>query len=190
MPLNTPEERRRAESDLQKLAKASSKDGGFLPLAELLYRVRETDSEWFLKAIEAAGIKPRRGFALAKVHEVFGGGSAPVDRLSRIGWSKLATLSSAAAKDPKRIDELLADAERLSARELDIMLASGEALDATRTVILTFSPDDYRKFEVALERFKAVRKGRGFARKERALIEMIEALAELQGWSDGLDSSG
>lgn len=190
MPLNTPEERRKAENDLQKLATASSKDGGFLPLAELLYRIRETDSEWFLKAVESARIKERRAFALARVHEVFGGGRAPADRLARVGWSKLAAISSAAAQDPKRIDELLEDAERLSARELDIKLASGKALDTSHTVTLTFSSDEYRKFEAALERFRAVRRGRGFARKEGALIAMIEALADAQGWSDEVTSSG
>ena len=183
MSLESPVERRKAESALSELAKASTKDGGFLPLAELLYRIRETDSEWFLKAAEAAGIKERRAFALAKVHEVFGEGRAPVERLVKVGWSKLAAISSAAAQDPARVGELLGDAERLSARELDIKLASGEALDASHTVMLTFSPDEYRKFETALLRFKATRKGRGFAQKERALISMIEALADAQGWS-------
>lgn len=183
MPFETPEERRLAEIELQQLAKVSPKNGGFLPLAELLYKIRETDSEWFLKASKAAGIKERRAFALAKVHEVFGEGRAPVDRVIAVGWSKLAAISSAAAKAPRSVGELLDDAERLSARELDIKLASGEALDASHTVMLTFSPADYRTFEVALERFKAIRKGRGFAHKERALIAMIQALAEAQGWS-------
>jgi hypothetical protein len=166
---------------LKDCAEQSSEKGGFLPLAAVLREVRDNDPEGFVEACEKVGIKRRRGFALAKIDEVFGGRRVPEEQLARIGWSKLAQISSQVAKNPDRMFDLLGDAERLSSRELDVLLMSGEMLDRSHSVVLTFSSEDYAKFEAALIRFGAMRSGRGLAGKEKAVVAMIDALGMGEG---------
>lgn len=167
--------KRHAENELVVRAKLPQDSGGFLPLAELLRKIRDEDTAWFTDAYQAADIKRRRAFALAKVDEVFGQGVVPAERLAKIGWSKLAQIASHVSSDKKNLTSLLIDAERLTARELEISLASGEEITGSRTLTFTLSADDYAFVEQALILCKAKQSGRGLNGKEQALVRLAKA---------------
>lgn len=164
--------RRHAENELVVRAKAPQEAGGFIQLAELLRKIKKEDSGWFVQAFEAAGIKRRRAFALVKVDEVFGQGVVDRDRLARIGWSKLAQIASHVSDNKENMETLLSDAERMTARELEIALSRGVELDKSRTLTFTLSEADYKAVEQALVACGAEQNGRGLSGKEQALVKL------------------
>ena len=128
----------------------------------------------FSQVIEAAGLGKRRAYALIQIYNSFQNLDFDRERLLGVGWTKAVTIAPHA--NQQNCEELLSLAEEHTVHDLAVLL-SGRTLNVhQRVVLLYFSMREYELFEQMTLAHGATREGRGLARKEQALVEMMRAL--------------
>ena len=168
MDLNT------AVSSLRELDQADTSD--FWPLAKRLVDIKSENPKMLRKAVDAAGIKPRRAFMLIRIHEVFSDSHFKEYDLLSIGWAKLYSISKAVSESPNNADYFLKLARDCTSRELTLKLNGLEVSSKTHSVLLALPDATYDKLRSALLRYGAVPAGRGLAQKEEALEALLDRL--------------
>lgn len=173
----------RIEHDLRKLALEKS----VLPfdLAERLLALKRADRKAFagLVAELATGAGPGRGRGLSRrrlLYLVSMAENLPLSqhrkRLRAIGWTK-ASVIAAFVKENGGADtgSLLDLAERLTAAQLRVAIASGDLVDGMRCVQLRLTPDQYARFSAVMIQHGATPiAGRGLKGQEEALMLALQ----------------
>ena len=145
----------------------------FLEVARHLRETQEYHPENFRSVAKQLKIGIRKAYNLAQISRTFDDLGVPIERLRRIGWTKLALLSSYV--DADNIDTLLAKAADSTAHELKMYLRGNEFDPEGRTVVLHLDGEQYMAFEQALLKAGAVPHSRGLLNKEEALIALLAA---------------
>jgi hypothetical protein len=153
-----------------------------LDLAQALAEARslpkppQGDRPTLADLVELTGLSRRAINYLVKVWERFGDLDIPRDRLSRVGWSKLAIIAETC--EPGDELDALARAESSTVKDLPRHLKSGRKPGKRRTVLLRFTEDDHEIFEAILLAHGARRpkRGRGLANKEKAVLRAMGRL--------------
>ena len=163
-------------------ALATRSDNGSLDLAQALAEARslpkppQGDRPTLADLVELTGLSRRAINYLVKVWERFGDLDIPRDRLSRVGWSKLAIIAETC--EPGDELDALHIAEDCTVKDLPRVLRGGKKPPKTHTVLLRLKSSDYERLEAVLLAHGARRpkKGRGLAGKERALVRALGQL--------------
>lgn len=109
----------------------------------------------------------------------------PPSRLAAIGWTKLAIIAQH-FKDYEEGEErdalvlqALSDAEHYTAKELPAILNGEPPKAKVHSIHLRLTPRQYGVFAAAMSKYgaKPMKRGRGFADKEKALTKALRALA-------------
>jgi hypothetical protein len=95
----------------------------------------------------------------------------PRRRLQAIGWMKAQIIGKHI--NAKNAPTLLSLAEQHNTRALNLLMQDSETAPGTRCVLMYFSLHQYRLFERAIVQHGGVRRGRGLANKEQALVRFI-----------------
>jgi hypothetical protein len=106
----------------------------FLEVARHLRDTQKNHPEDFRSVAKQLKIGIRKAYNLAQISRTFDDLSVPIERLRRIGWTKLALLSSYV--DADNIDMLLAKAADSTAHELKMYLQGNEFDPEGKTVVL------------------------------------------------------
>ena len=161
---------------------AARADDGPLELAEVLCEARalprttKGERPTLAEVVEITKLSRRTLNYLISVWERFGDLDIPLDRLARVGWTKLAII----AENCEPGDELqaLEIAETCTAKELPALLKGDRPRAKKRSVLLRLTPSQHEHFEMVLLAHGARRpkKRRGLARKEAALMRALGQL--------------
>jgi len=143
----------------------------FLEVARHLRETQKYHPEDFRSVAKELKIGIRKAYNLAQISRTFDDLSIPIERLRRVGWTKLALLSSYV--DKGNIDTLLAKAADCTAHELKMYLRGNEFDPEGKTVVLHLDSEQYAVFERALRAAGAVPHSRGLLNKEAALTELL-----------------
>ena len=143
----------------------------FLEAARYLREIQDEHPEDFASVAKKLRIGRRKAFNLARIDRCFHDLGIAPDRLRKVGWTKLALLSSYV--DTDNIEGLLTLAENHTAHELK-MLLRGDGFDPEgKTIVLHLGKGQYELLERALLATGAVPHSRGLLHKEEALMELI-----------------
>lgn len=102
-------------------------------VARLLRTAHDYDPALFPMVAEAAGIKSRRTYALARIARKFEGLGFGNERLNAIGWTKLSII--ARYIDPENADVLVHLAETLKAHELEKHLRGDTVAEGAKAML-------------------------------------------------------
>ena len=95
-------------------------------------------------------------------------------RLRDIGWTKSKVIGKHRAGT--NFLKLVEYAENHTTKELEAYAAKKRPATDTRCVLLYFTPGEYRRYEEAVLKFGARKRGRGLIDKEKATIRMAKKL--------------
>ena len=146
-------------------------DETFLELGALLRQVQGTNRKQFKQLLSLPGLGIRRAYYLIKIDRVFSPLQVPKVRLTAIGWTKLEIIT--AYLTPSNLEHLLLLAETNKATDLRRILRKGPSTPKGRSVLLDFTPSQYKTFVSQLLKHGAVKTGRQLLGKERALIKAL-----------------
>lgn len=124
--------------------------------------------------IRRSGISRRKAYFLAEIGRKLTDVDATVDRLTKIGWTKLQIVLRHVGGMPS--SELLEFAETHTAHELKRMLPESPSASKSKCVILYFNPGQYAAFRKAILDHGGKSSGRGLIGKEEAVVAMIAGL--------------
>lgn len=124
--------------------------------------------------IRHSGISRRKAYFLAEIGRKLTAVDATVDRLTKIGWTKLQIVLRHVEGRPS--SELLDLAETHNAHQLKQMLPKKPPPSKSKCVVLYFSPGQYAAFRNAILEYGGKSSGRGLIGKEDAVIAMIGSL--------------
>lgn len=144
----------------------------FLEVARHLRDAQKKHPEDFRLIAKELKIGIRKAYNLAQISRTFEDLEVPVERLRRIGWTKLALLSPYV--DKRNIDRLLAKAADATAHELKMYLRGNEVDPDGKTVVLHLNGAQYAVFERALLAAGAIPHSRGLLNKEAVLTELLD----------------
>jgi hypothetical protein len=157
------------------LSLASHADRRFLILAKRLRMLHDMDRSLFREVIEQARLGSRKAYYLMELADRFRGTRLPAKRLEAIGWTKAQVIAKHLTRHNAL--SLIELAEQHNTRDLTLIMqgrsSSAPAPSPARCVLMYFSPHQYRAFEKAILQHGAVRRGRGLANKEKALLRLI-----------------
>ena len=148
-----------------------------LELAEVLFNLRalgaDAERPTFADLIELTKLSRRTLGYLISVWERFGDLDVPNERLSRVGWMKLAIIAEKC--EPGKEFEGLALAETCTVKELPALLLGKKKKPKMHSILLRLTDDQYRAFANVLVAHGAKRpkRGRGVSGKERALMKAL-----------------
>lgn len=154
-------------------------DEAFLQLGRVLAKLQVEEPQAFKGAVKSADLGTRKAYYLLDIDRAFRDLDVSDEQLMEVGWTKLGMLAKKV--NPQNVDTLLEKAVSLSSRQLSEFLRGDNPADDTRTVMLTFSKDDYARLEPVLRRFGAQRSGRGLVDKEKAIMAFIDWLEAHKG---------
>lgn len=147
-------------------------DEAFLQLGRVLSKLQVEDLQTFKGAVKAANLGSRKAYYLLEIDRAFRDLDVTDEQLMEVGWTKLGMLAKKV--NPHNVDMLLDKASGLTARQLADLLKGLEPKGAARTVMLSFTPDEYEKLDITLRHFGAQRSGRGLVDKEKAIMALVD----------------
>jgi hypothetical protein len=144
----------------------------FLELAALLHKVQEMSPKHFKTLTSTIPqLGRRKAYYLVSIDRAFGDKNVPPERLTKIGWTRLAALA------PHITDENLEDAllfaELNTVRNIEAVVHGLEPIIGGRSVLLNFTADQFAAFSAAILAHGAAKNGKGFIGKEAALIATL-----------------
>jgi hypothetical protein len=143
----------------------------FLDLATCLLRLYGVASAaQFRDVLKSAGLGSRKAYYLVNIAEQFRPYMRYRSRLQKIGWTKCQVIAGQLPEGD--FMGLLQWAEGHSAKELDASARRNSEAKRKRCVLLYFSSGEYRRYEKALLKYGARKRGRGLVNKEKATINM------------------
>lgn len=145
----------------------------FLEVARHLHETQKNYPGVFRSVAKQLNIGIRKAFHLARISRTFDDLGVPIDRLRRIGWTKLAHL--APYVDAGNVDEWLTVAETATAYELKMLLRGHKVDPDTRAVVMYLDKSQYDVFEAALLTAGAIKQARSLLNKEEALIRLLSS---------------
>lgn len=145
----------------------------FLEAARYLREIQDEHPDDFASVAKKLKIGNRKAYNLAQIDRSFHDLGVATDRLRRIGWTKLALLSSYV--DADNVEELLALAESGTAHELKMYLRGSTFDPEGKAVLLYLDKQQYALFEQALLAAGAIEHSRGLLNKEEALTKLLSA---------------
>lgn len=143
-------------------------------VAKLLRTAHDYDASLFPVIAEAAGIKKRRAYALARIARKFDGLGFSDDRLNAIGWAKLSVV--ARYIDPQNACDLVILAETLKAHELEKHLTGDLVVDGAKAMLFRLAPEQDLRLRKLLLANGAKGTLSGMKDKEKALIRLMNLL--------------
>lgn len=144
----------------------------FLEVARHLRETQKNHPEDFRSVAKQLKIGIRKAYNLAQISRTFEDLEVPIERLRRLGWTKLALLSPYVNK--RNIDRLLAKAADATAHELKMYLRGNEFDPDGRTIVLHLTSEQYAVFERALLAAGAIPHSRGLLDKEAVLTRLLD----------------
>lgn len=157
---------------LKTLMLVAKLDDEFLEIASALRQLQETSPKDFKKVCSVPQLGRRKAYYFVSIDKAFGGKTVPIQRLKKIGWTKLAALA------PHITDENLEDAllfaELNTAKNIEAVVHGLEPIVGGRSVLLIFTGEQFAAFSVAILAHGAVKNGKGFIGKEAALIAALD----------------
>jgi len=143
----------------------------FLELASLLRQVQEKSPQNFKTLISIPQLGRRKAYYLVSIDKAFGDKNVPPERLRKLGWTKLAALAPHITKD--NLEDTLLFAEQHTVRNIDAVVHGLEPILDGRTVVLTFTAEQFEAYSDAILANGAIKNGKGFAGAEAALIAAL-----------------
>jgi hypothetical protein len=165
-----------AELMKKALSLASHSKGSFVELAESIQALHKENPDQIKRFIEQSGLGRSKAYYLLKIHNQFAQSGQPSSRLNNIGWTKLQIIAKEKKPTRSNADRLLTLAEKNTAHKLKLLMRGEKPKRKTHAVLMYFSPQQYRQFEVAVlaHGARSSRHGRGLVNKEQALIKIIK----------------
>ncbi len=120
------------------------------------------------------GLGSRKAYYLVEIDRKFSTLKVDRARLLGIGWTKAQIIAEHA--DQGNIDDLLSKAESHSAKELQTILADGDASRAQHCVLFYLNDDEYELLRKVLQQRGARPAPRGLHGKEQALVKALKEL--------------
>jgi hypothetical protein len=162
--------------DLEKtvLALASRPADRFLDLAHALRALKDASGEDFRRVVKKAGLGTRKAYYLLNLADQLQVSAGFRTRLRDIGWTKSKVIGKHRAGN--NFVKLVEYAENHTTKELEAYAAKKKPTTDTRCVLLYFTPGEYRRYEEAVLKFGARKRGRGLTDKEKATIRMAKKL--------------
>ncbi len=145
-----------------------------LELAERLGKLQKLQPHLLDEVIKNSPLKRRRMYYLIKVWSRVSGLDVPRARLAKIGWTKLAAWARHCPAGQELWGLDLAEQKNTTAANLPSLLKGRKTPKKTRCMTLYFSLKDYEVFEKAMIDNGAIKVGKGFAAKEKALLQIID----------------
>jgi hypothetical protein len=145
----------------------------FIELGRLLRELKKLDKTLFKQVYVATGLGRRRAYHFIAIVRQFEGLPITDAQLAGIGWTKADIIGKHIT--PENGAELLAEAEKRSARDLRIIMGGGQPVRGTRSVTLYLKPDQYQRFVKAVEAHGGKAPDGSLKFKERALMTIIAA---------------
>ena len=155
------------------------RSGDFLVAAKFLRKIQEEAPETFDLILSLFKIGRRRAYYLISLDKQLSKLNLDQERLRNIGSTKLQMI--APHMTPENCESLLLLAERFTGRELSQKLRNEKIVKGERSVLLYFSPSQYKIFVSALLANGAQTAGNGLRRKERALIRALTSPGKQSG---------
>ncbi len=135
----------------------------------------DREGPWFQDCINRTDLGSRKAHYLVKISKKLGALRVPLDqnRLRRIGWTKLEIIADHLTDE--NATELLEMAELGTTRELTVAMRGEEPASKEHTILLRFTPRQYKAFEKAILQNGGSRKpkGRGLLNEEKAMMRII-----------------
>ncbi len=156
---------------------AGAIDETFLELGRILKTLQDSNQEDFNAAIASSGLGRRKAYYLVAIDRVFSRIPAPKPRLQKIGWTKLALLTTRI--DKTNFAEMLRAAERHTAKELEAWLAGERPEGKKRAFLAYLDSESYEVLEIAFARVGGVKHQRGYSNKGAALSALVRIVANL-----------
>ena len=149
----------------------------FLDLAVSLAALHQDEPENFPAMIGVAGISLRRLYYYRDVGRFVAQHAVSKANAESLGWTRLSIVARHAQDHPDATDAEVAGwlglATHSTAHELPAALGAAERRSVKdRALLFRLSPEDYQMVENALLEHKAMRRGKGLAGKEAALVAM------------------
>jgi hypothetical protein len=139
-------------------------------LAALLYANSEHEVD-LRDVLESLGLSYRAGMYLIQIHRnLVLPGKFALERLKKIGWTRLAIICSRLGKGEDR--DWVRLAERETTQSLRRLVAGERGKSAAAVFLM--SRGDATKLEKMLLRFGAVRRGRALLKRTDALMSMVQ----------------
>jgi hypothetical protein len=162
--------------DLEKkvLALASRPAERFLELAHALRALKDNSREEYRRVVKKAGLGTRKAYYLLNLADQLQVSAGFRTRLREIGWTKSKVIGKHRAGT--NFLKLVEYAENHTTKELEAYAAKKRPTTDTRCVLLYFTPGEYRRYEEAVLKFGARKRGRGLIDKEKATIRMAKKL--------------
>ena len=147
--------------------------GDFLLTGRYLRLIHEAAPEQFDTVLALFKIGRRRAYYLIALEKQLSQFKIEPDRLRTIGSTKLQIIAPHLTH--ANCESLLLLAERFTGRELTSKLKNEKIVKGERSVLLFFSPKQYKIFVAVLLANGAKKSGNGLRGKEQALIKALSA---------------
>ncbi len=155
------------------LAEAHRVNESPLDLAEKLWRLQKLQPHRLDDVLKNSPLKRRRMYYLIEAWSRVSGLDVPKARLAKIGWTKLVAWARHCPAGQEAWGLDLAEQKSTTAANLPSLLKGRKTPKKTRCMTLYFSLKDYEVFEKAMIDNGAIKVGKGFAAKEKALLQII-----------------
>lgn len=143
----------------------------FLEIARYLREVQDIAPDSFRDVVRDLNIGQRKGYALARIDRKFHSLGVPIERLRKLGWTKLAMLSGYV--DEGTVEKLLDLAEAVTAHQLKLALRGEEVDPEGKIILLYLRREELALFDKAMNEFGAIHHNRGWLNKEEALLKAL-----------------
>jgi hypothetical protein len=154
-------------------ALAARPDDRFLDLATDLNALHGVaTAAQFKETVRSVGLGSRKAYYLVELAKRLGPHMRSRRRLQRLGWTKCQMIGAQLPEGD--FLELLQSAEECTAKELETRIRRNRSPGGTRCVLLYFTPAEYRRYEEAVLKCGARKRGRGLIDKEKATIKMAK----------------
>jgi|SRR5579863_3858246 len=142
----------------------------FLELGHALRALKVNSREDYRRVVKKAGLGTRKAYYLINLADQLQITSGFRTRLHHIGWTKSKLIGKHRGAGINFV-KLIEFAENHTTKELEAYVAREKPAD-TRCVLLYFTPGEYRRYEEAVLKCGARKRGRGLIGKEKATIKM------------------
>jgi hypothetical protein len=144
----------------------------FLELASLLRQVKETSQKDFKKLYSIPRLGRRKAYYLVSIDKAFADKNVSPKRLTKIGWTKLATLAPHITDE--NLEDALVFAELNTVKNIEAVVHGLEPIIGGRSILLNFTAKQFAAFSAAILAHGATKNGQGFIGKEAALVAALE----------------
>ena len=119
------------------------------------------------------GLSYRKAIYWIEIYNRLSNSGIPWGKVKDVGWTKLQMVT--AYVNDENYEDYLALAEELKAYNLANVLKGKMMVANGRTIVMYFSPAQYKVFETGVVKFGAIVNGRGIIDKEKALMKALKA---------------